>query len=94
MAEMKVDYATIHAAADDCKNTGGELESLFGQLKSDLAPLVNTWQGDAQTAYLAAQQEWDNKFEELKQLLAQVAGVLPQLADGYQSTEQGVTGLF
>ncbi|MFC3449959.1 WXG100 family type VII secretion target [Amycolatopsis speibonae] len=94
MSEMKVDYATIHAAADDCKNTGGELESLFGQLKSDLAPLVNTWQGDAQTAYLSAQTEWDNKFEELKQLLAQVAGVLPQLADGYQSTEQGVTGLF
>lgn len=94
MGEMKVDYATIHAAADDCKNTGGELEALFGQLKSDLAPLVNTWQGDAQTSYLAAQTEWDNKFEELKQLLAQVAGVLPQLADGYQSTETGVTGLF
>ncbi|RSM71167.1 WXG100 family type VII secretion target [Amycolatopsis sp. WAC 01375] len=94
MGEMKVDYATIHAAADDCKNTGGELEGLFGQLKSDLAPLVNTWDGDAKVAYMAAQQEWDNKFEELKQLLAQVAGVLPQLADGYQSTEQGVTGLF
>jgi len=94
MGEMKVDYATIHAAADDCKNTGGELESLFGQLKSDLAPLVNTWDGDAKVAYMAAQQEWDNKFEELKQLLAQVAGVLPQLADGYQATEQGVTGLF
>ncbi|RSN27808.1 WXG100 family type VII secretion target [Amycolatopsis sp. WAC 04169] len=94
MGEMKVDYATIHAAADDCKNTGGELESLFGQLKSDLSPLVNTWDGDAKVAYMAAQQEWDNKFEELKQLLAQVAGVLPQLADGYQATEQGVTGLF
>ncbi|AGM03293.1 WXG100 family type VII secretion target [Amycolatopsis sp. NPDC058340] len=94
MGEMKVDYATIHAAADDCKSTGGELESLFGQLKSDLSPLVNTWDGDAKVAYMAAQQEWDNKFEELKQLLAQVAGVLPQLADGYQATEQGVTGLF
>ncbi|WET80312.1 WXG100 family type VII secretion target [Amycolatopsis sp. QT-25] len=94
MTEMKVDYATIHAAADDCKSTGGELESLFGQLKSDLSPLVNTWDGDAKAAYMAAQQEWDNKFEELKQLLAQVAGVLPQLADGYQATEQGVTGLF
>ncbi|OXM55730.1 WXG100 family type VII secretion target [Amycolatopsis alba] len=94
MGEMKVDYATIHAAADDCKSTGGELEGLFGQLKSDLSPLVNTWDGDAKVAYMAAQQEWDNSFEELKQLLAQVAGVLPQLADGYQSTEQGVTGLF
>lgn len=91
---MKVDYNTIHTAADDCKKTGGELESLFGQLKSDLAPLVGTWTGDAQTAYLAAQAEWDKKFEELKQLLAQVAGVLPSLADGYQETERGVTGLF
>lgn len=91
---MKVDYNTIHTAAEDCRSTGGELEALFGQLKSDLAPLVNTWGGDAQTAYLAAQTEWDNKFEELKQLLAQVAGVLPQLADGYQATEGNVTNLF
>jgi WXG100 family type VII secretion target len=91
---IKVDYATINAAADDCKSTGGELQSQFDQLKSDLNPLINSWDGDAKEAYLAAQRVWDQKFDDLKQVLAQIASVLPQIADGYRGTESGVTQLF
>jgi early secretory antigenic target protein ESAT-6 len=91
---MKVDYATINRAADDCKDSGTELQQLFDQLKSDLAPLTNSWEGDAQIAYGQKQQEWDSSFEDLKQLLAQIAGVLPQMADGYQATERGVQDMF
>ncbi|SDY64859.1 WXG100 family type VII secretion target [Amycolatopsis xylanica] len=89
-----VDYATIHAAADDCQKTGGELQAQFDQLKQDLAPLINSWEGAAREAYGAAQKAWDDSFEDLKQVLAQIAAVLPQLADGYQGTESGVEQLF
>ena len=91
---MLVDYATIQRAADDCNDSGKELQQLFDQLKSDLAPLINTWDGDAMIAYSQKQQQWDSSFEELKQLLAQIAAVLPQIADGYQGTESGVRDLF
>jgi early secretory antigenic target protein ESAT-6 len=91
---IKVDYATIHGAADDCSSTVKQLGSQFDQLKSDLNPLITTWEGDAKDAYLNAQKQWDDKFADLSQLLAQVASVLPQIADGYQSNETGVTGLF
>jgi WXG100 family type VII secretion target len=89
-----VDYATIHGAADDCTATGGELQAQFDQLKQDLSPLTHEWEGEARTAYDAAQRVWDQKFEDLKQVLAQIAAVLPQIADGYQGTESGVTNLF
>jgi len=92
--EIKVNYATIQTAADDCKSTTTELERLFGDLKNDLNPLVNTWDGNAKESYLAAQGEWDRKFDDLKQVLAQIAIVLPQIADGYQGTESGVEQLF
>ncbi|WP_020668388.1 WXG100 family type VII secretion target [Amycolatopsis nigrescens] len=91
---IKVDYATINAAAEDCKSTGGELEALFGDLKKQLNPLVETWTGSAQTEYQALQKQWDDSFTELKQLLAQIATALPQIADGYQSTESSVTKLM
>jgi WXG100 family type VII secretion target len=91
---IKVDYATIHGAAEDCTSTVKQLETQFQQLKDDLNPLVTTWEGDAKDSYLNAQKQWDDKFEDLRQLLAQVAAVLPQIADGYQGTETGVTGLF
>ena len=89
-----VNYATIHAAADDCNTTGGELQQAFDRLKDDLRPLVTTWTGSAKDQYDQAQRQWDQKFEDLKQVLAQIAAALPQIADGYQSTDKAVEGLF
>ena len=89
-----VNYATIHAAADDCNTTGGELQQAFDRLKGDLRPLVTTWTGSAKDQYDQAQRQWDQKFEDLKQVLAQIAAALPQIADGYQSTDKAVEGLF
>ncbi|WP_020662763.1 WXG100 family type VII secretion target [Amycolatopsis benzoatilytica] len=89
-----VDPGTIHRAAEDCTSTGGELKGLFDNLKSDLAPLTNSWTGEAKQQYDGAQREWDQKFEELTQLLAQIAAVLPQIADGYQATDRSVQNLF
>ncbi|SFQ26241.1 WXG100 family type VII secretion target [Amycolatopsis arida] len=89
-----VDYATIHTASEDCKNTGNELAALFDDLKSKLNPLISTWEGEAQQSYLQLQKEWDTSFEDMKQLLAQIAAVLPQIADGYQGTESGIQRMF
>ncbi|MFJ7210389.1 WXG100 family type VII secretion target [Amycolatopsis sp. NPDC098790] len=93
-AGIVVNYATIHAAADDCRSTGGELQQAFDRLKDDLKPLVTTWTGSAKEQYDQAQRTWDQKFEDLKQVLAQIAAALPQIADGYQSTDNAVEGLF
>ncbi|GAA3538275.1 WXG100 family type VII secretion target [Amycolatopsis ultiminotia] len=89
-----VDPSTIHRAAEDCTATGTQLGNLFDHLKQDLNPLVTDWTGEAKDQYMQAQNEWDQKFDELKQLLAQVAAVLPQIADGYQSTDRNVQNLF
>ncbi len=89
-----VDYATIHRAAEDCTNTTKALEHAFNQLKDDLKPLVNSWDGSAKIQYDHAQTQWDQKFDDLRQLLAQIASALPQIADGYQSTDNKVQGLF
>ncbi|GAA4540411.1 MULTISPECIES: WXG100 family type VII secretion target [Amycolatopsis] len=89
-----VDYGVINAAADDCNSTGKELQAAFDKLKDDLRPLTHDWEGAARTQYDEAQRVWDQKFEDLKQVLAQIATALPQIADGYQGTEQGVKDLF
>jgi WXG100 family type VII secretion target len=89
-----VDYATIHTAAEDCNKTGSELDSLFEDLKSRLAPLVDSWSGEAMEAWQQCQHEWNNSLDEMKQVLAQIATALPQIADGYQSTDKGIQGMF
>ncbi|MFF5986349.1 WXG100 family type VII secretion target [Prauserella flavalba] len=89
-----VDYATIHQAADDCTKTGGELDALFEDLKARLAPLVDSWSGEAMEAWQNVQNEWNTSLDEMKQVLAQIATALPQIADGYQSTDKGIQGMF
>jgi early secretory antigenic target protein ESAT-6 len=92
--EIRVDYQTIVEAGDHCSKAGGQLKDLFDQLKSQLNPLVSTWQGDAQEAYQQRQHNWDKSFEEMTQVLAQIATALPQIAESYQSTEGRVTRSF
>ncbi len=93
-AGIVVNYATIQAAADDCNATGGELQAAFDRLKDDLKPLITTWTGSAKEQYDQAQRTWDSKFEDLKQVLAQIAAALPEIANGYQATDNAVEGLF
>ncbi|PRX43979.1 WXG100 family type VII secretion target [Prauserella shujinwangii] len=89
-----VDYATINTAAEDCKRTGSELDALFEDLKSRLAPLTDSWSGEAMEAWMNVQNEWNQSLDEMKQVLAQIATALPQIADGYQATDKGIQGMF
>ncbi|AXB46857.1 WXG100 family type VII secretion target [Amycolatopsis albispora] len=89
-----VNYETIRTAAEDCTKTGGELEQRFEDLKQQLAPLVDTWTGEAMEAWNQRQDEWNRSLEEMKSLLARIATALPQIADGYQDTDKGVGNMF
>jgi WXG100 family type VII secretion target len=94
MSDITVDYGVIQTAADDCKSAGSELQATFDTLQGQLKPLIDTWSGGAQENYHAMQKNWNDQHDEMNQILAQIAAVLPQIAEGYQSTESGVSNLF
>lgn len=91
---IKVSYAVIEEAANSCKTAGGQIESLFEQLKSQLAPLTDSWTGEAQGAWHQRQDEWNKALEDMNALLARIATALPQISESYQSTDQGITKMF
>jgi len=93
-AGIVVNYATIIRAGEDCDSTGADLQQQFDHLKDSLKPLITTWSGGAKDAYEQAQRTWDQSFEDLKQVLAQIGSALPQIAEGYKSTDKGAEGLF
>jgi 6 kDa early secretory antigenic target len=91
---MKVDYNTIHEAADHCKTAGSEMDNLFQQLVHDLQPLTQNWTGDAQNQWQDRQKEWNQSLDDMKALLARIAIALPEIADGYQTTDKDVMNMF
>ena len=94
MAQTVVNYATIHQAAEDCNTTGKQLESAFEDLVQRLQPLTASWDGAASEMWDEQQRQWNQALSDLKAVLAKIAIALPQIADGYQSTDNKVGGFF
>lgn len=91
---IKVSFATIEQAAQDCQKSGNEIEQLFNQLQSDLAPLIDSWSGEAMDQWHQRQDEWNKALHDMKALLARIATALPQIAEAYQQTDSGIGKMF
>lgn len=91
---IKVDYGTLQRASDDINQTGSRVESLLDQLKSDIAPLVNTWEGEAQGAYRQKQDQWDQAAEDLRRVLASIGSAVNDALSRYTEGESKARDSF
>ncbi|MGH3450019.1 MAG: WXG100 family type VII secretion target [Haloechinothrix sp.] len=91
---ISVNYGALQVAADDIKGTTTQVNGILDQLKSDIAPLVNTWEGEAQTAYLAKQAQWDQAAEDINKVLASIGTAVNDALGRYQEGEGKATQSF
>lgn len=94
MDEIKVSFAAVQEAGASIKGTANKMDSELDTLRSQLAPLVEAYQGEARDRWEAVQKDWEQAQAELNQVLAQIGAATTQAADDYQSTEKGVAGLW
>lgn len=78
MDAIKYQFGAIQAAAGDINATSGRINGLLDDLKSQLQPMVATWEGDSATAYAAAQAKWDNAAAELNVILSTISRTVQQ----------------
>ena len=78
----------IDALTSASKNLDEILTTLEGELKTSLAK----WDGEAQTAYHAAQAEWDKAAAHQQEIVAKMGVVLGQITENYGSTEKKIQG--
>ncbi|NYT95274.1 WXG100 family type VII secretion target [Salinispora sp. H7-4] len=85
--EIRYNFAALAASADSCgsslKNMNGELEGL----KSSIAPLLATWDGDAREAYFRRQRDWEAAANDLRDLLSRIERALRESAARMQARE-------
>lgn len=85
--EIRYNFAALNAAADSCggasRNLTGELEGL----KSGIAPLLATWDGDAREAYFRRQNDWESAANDLRDLLGRIEKALRESAIKMQARE-------
>lgn len=78
MSIIKYDFGAINGAAADIHSTSGRINGLLGDLKSAIAPMAATWEGESAVAYQAAQDKWDKAADELNIVLATIANTVDQ----------------
>ncbi|MEV6812277.1 WXG100 family type VII secretion target [Micromonospora sp. NPDC051296] len=87
MTEIRYNFAGLNAAADSCsgavRNMTGELDGL----KSGIAPLLATWDGEAREAYFRRQTEWESAANDLRDLLGRIERALRESASKMQARE-------
>jgi WXG100 family type VII secretion target len=91
---LVVNFAALQQASADIQNALNTLEAQLDQLERDAAPLVSTWEGEAQQAYAVRQARWRQSQTELSNMLRDIKVALDESAADYLATEKKNTSLF
>lgn len=76
--------------ANDAKGIAQELDNLDTQVKS----LIEQWDGAAREAYHQAQRDWNDKLQEMNQILGQISQATSQIAQQYVESDARSAGRF
>jgi 6 kDa early secretory antigenic target len=92
--QIVVQFAQVQSAAADCRATVSSMTSQLDDLRNQLAPMVATWEGDAQAAYRACQAKWDAAAADIRDLLGRIASACDTSAEIMATTEQANANRF
>ncbi len=85
--EVFVTFGAVQQAAGDARSTSASLNQQLADLKSYLAPLVASWEGQASADYNAKQKQWDEAQTSLNLLLAKIGTALDTSHSNYTQAE-------
>lgn len=84
---MLVTFAELANAAQTIQQTSTSLNQKLEDLKSQLRPIVESWQGAAAQNYQVQQQKWDQSQTDLNTVLQAIGKAVEQAHDAYSATE-------
>lgn len=73
MDVIRYGFGEIEAAAGDIQSTSGRINALLDAIKSQIQPMVASWEGDSAIAYQEAQNKWDRAAAELNTVLVTIS---------------------
>jgi early secretory antigenic target protein ESAT-6 len=94
MSEVQVNFGAMQQGVGDIQARYNGIQARLDDLKSYLAPMVATWTGSAQEAYVGKQQLWDKSALDLQGILQSVGTALNGAHDDFQAGETRNTSMW
>jgi len=92
--EIVVNFVTLMKASDDIVRSVKTMDSQLDGLKRGIQPMIATWDGEAQQAYYARQQQWESAATDLKTLLGQIQAAVVKSAEIMMAREKANASRF
>jgi early secretory antigenic target protein ESAT-6 len=87
VGEILVTFGELESARSAIQTTWANISREMDDLKRYLQPMVETWTGEAASAYQAHQAKWDRSAADLNQVLNQIGVALGTSNENYQAGE-------
>jgi 6 kDa early secretory antigenic target len=87
VGEILVTFGELESARSAIQTTWANISREMDDLKRYLQPMVETWTGEAASAYQAHQAKWDRSAADLNQVLNQIGVALGTSNENYQVGE-------
>jgi WXG100 family type VII secretion target len=91
---LLVNFARVRSTSDHIQTALSAIQSQLAQLEADAGPLVASWGGDAQQAYLQRQQAWRQASNDLATMLRDIKRALDESIADYEHAERKNAALF
>ncbi|HEY3631327.1 MAG TPA: WXG100 family type VII secretion target [Jatrophihabitantaceae bacterium] len=92
MGEISVNFGALQQGHAGIAQTYSRLTGTLEELESNLSGMIQSWSGQAQEAYLANKQQWDQAAANLATVLNQIAGAVSDAHDNYRAAENTALG--
>jgi WXG100 family type VII secretion target len=91
MSLIQVNYGAMDDGVSEIAGTLSRLQAMFDDLQSQVNQLLPAWDGTAQEAYHAVQQNWNTLNTELNDALRQMGSGVETANTNLQSAERANT---
>lgn len=94
MSEIKVDFGQLSAGAESLNQAATKIQAELDELEQMLKPLINSWEGAAQEEYYAAQTDWNNAAQNMREITAKMGMAINAANESYQAGERANAAKF
>ena len=92
--DFQVNYGALDAAAADINTGAANLQNCLDDLEQTLNKLRSNWEGQTQEAYEAAQRQWNEGLDGLRDVLTRTSAAVDSARENYQATDQSNAARF
>lgn len=88
MSQIRMSYLEMRQVAEDFKNKAVEVQQILRFLEGQMDQLFCTWEGMAETAFMAEWASCRSKLQDTPPMLDEISRALFQTAQAIQEAEQ------